>query len=143
MAIESIGAAPQSTSAQLLQTASLGQDDFLRILLTELKFQDPLKPQDNKEFIAQLAQFSGLELNRQSNDKVDTLLTFQSASQAIGLIGKQVQVQSTGTDQPVGTVTTVTFQNGQPLLQVQVGQGANATFLKDLTLAQVFLVRNP
>ena len=119
MAIESIGAPPQATSAQLLQTASLGQNDFLRILLTELKFQDPLKPQDNKEFIAQLAQFSGLELNRQANDKADTLLTFQSVSQAVGLIGKTVDVQTGNGTPATGIVTTVTFQNGQPLLQVK------------------------
>lgn len=138
MAIESIGAVPQSTSAQLLQNAGLGQDDFLRILLTELKFQDPLKAQDNKDFIAQLAQFSSLEINRQANDKADTLLTFQSATQAIGLIGKTVQVRAADGSQPTGTVTTVTFQGGSPLLQVKVDDN---TFLKDLTLSQIFLVR--
>jgi flagellar basal-body rod modification protein FlgD len=138
MAVESIGAVAQTSPLVNLQNAGLGQDDFLKILLTELKFQDPLKAQDNKEFIAQLAQFSGLELNRQSNDKADALLTFQSATQAVGLIGKQVQVRTTGSDTPVGTVTTVTFQNGSPLLQIKVDEN---TVLQDVSLSQIFLVR--
>ena len=57
----------------------LTQADFLRILSTQLTFQDPMKPMDSTRFMAQMAQFSALEQSRQSNDKLDTLLAFQSA----------------------------------------------------------------
>lgn len=138
MAVESIGTVAQTSPTVNLQNAALGQDDFLKILLAQLQFQDPLKPIDNEQFIAQLAQFSGLELNRQTNDKIDTLLTLQSANQAIGLIGKTVQVATNDGSFQVGTVTTVNFQSGSPLLTVQPASGP---FLTDVSLSQVSLVR--
>ena len=56
------------------RNATVTQEDFLQILLTQLRFQDPLKPVDNQQFVAQLAQFSALEINRQQSEKIDTLL---------------------------------------------------------------------
>lgn len=139
MAIESIGGVTQTT-ADTLRNAGLGQEDFLKILLTQLSFQDPLKPMDNQEFIAQMAQFSGLELNRQSNDKVDTLLTFQSVNQAVALIGKIVDVNVGFGAATTGEVTTVTFNNGTPLIAVKPSNGG-AT-IPNISLAQISLVRD-
>ena len=135
MAIESIGAAPLATGVP--KNAGLGQEDFLKVLLTQLQFQDPLKPQDNQEFIAQIAQFTSLEINRQQNDKTDSLLTIQSATQALSLIGKQVEI-ATQTGQQIGTVTAARFQNGEPVLTVQTTSGE---FLLDVRLSQISLVR--
>ena len=139
MAIESIGGVSQTTT-DVLRNAGLGQEDFLKILLTQLSFQDPLKPIDNQEFIAQMAQFSGLELNRQANDKVDALLAFQSVNQAVALIGKIVDV-NTGSGLPAtGEVTTVTFSNGTPLLNVKP-VNPNDPPMNGISLAQISLVR--
>lgn len=135
MAIESIGSNP--ANAGVPTNAGLGQEDFLKILLTQLQFQDPLKPMDNQEFIAQMAQFTSLELNRQANDKTDSLMTIQTATQALGLIGKQVEI-STETGQQIGTVTAARFPNGVPALTVQTTTGA---FLVDVRLSQISLVR--
>jgi flagellar basal-body rod modification protein FlgD len=134
MAIESIGAA--APQAAVLANAGLGQEDFLKILLTQLSFQDPLKPMDNQEFIAQMAQFTNLELTRQQGDRTDQLLVMQAASQAIGLIGKTVDV-ATDSGSVTGTVTTITFSNGSPKLSVLVG----TTPLVGVGLSQVSLVR--
>lgn len=136
MAIDSIGAVSTGSAASL-KNAGLDQEDFLKVLLTQLSFQDPLKPMDNQEFIAQMAQFSSLELNRQYNEKADTLLAFQSATQAIGLIGKTVEVR-TASGSEVGSVTTVTFSNGSPQLTVRTSAGA---FLTSVSLSSVFVVR--
>lgn len=136
MAIDSLGQVSTATQSGL-QNAGLGQEDFLKILLTQLSFQDPLKPMDNQEFIAQMAQFSSLELIRQQGERTDLLLAMQSANQAISLIGKTVEV-TTSTGQQVGTVTTVTFANGSPRVTVQLASGA---FLTDVGLSQIGLVR--
>jgi len=136
MAIESIGAVVNDSAA--LRTAGLGQEDFLKVLLAQFQFQDPLKPLDNQEFIAQIAQFTNLELTRQQGDRADSLLTIQSATQAIGLIGKNVEVR-TANGSEIGSVTTITFRDGTPLLTVKTKSGA---FLIDVSLSQVFLVRD-
>ncbi len=139
--IDSIGAAGSQAVSQsdtVTNQASLGQEEFLNILLTQLSFQDPLKPMDNQEFIAQMAQFTNLEQTRQLSENSDVLLTVQSATQAIGLIGKTVTVSSGNTTQ-VGTVTTIAFNQGVPELSVQLSGGGALT---NIRLANVLSVRN-
>jgi flagellar basal-body rod modification protein FlgD len=57
----SVSSNDSATGAAAGRETKLGQDAFMRLLTTQLANQDPLKPQDNGEFIAQLAQFSSLE----------------------------------------------------------------------------------
>jgi len=102
-----------------------------------LNFQDPLKPVDNEQFIAQLAQFTNLEQTRELTDNVSTLLTIQSSTQSIGLLGKTVDVAS-GSGAVTGTVTTIQFTSGQPTLTVLATDG---TILNAVGLSQVTLVR--
>jgi len=136
MAIDSIGAPSLATNTP--QNSVIGQDEFLKILLTQLRFQDPLKPVDNEQFVAQLAQFSSLELTRQQSDRIDALLTIQSASQGLSLMSKTVQVATDGGSQ-VGTVTAIRFDQGNPLLTIKTADGQ---FLTDVRLSQVSLVNN-
>ena len=138
MAIDSIGGL-NAASTPTAQVSNLGLEDFLKVLLTQLTYQDPLKPLDNQQFIAQLAQFTSLEQNRQSNDRLQQLLTIQSATQSVGLLGRTVEVQpSTGGASTTGQVTTLRFQQGAPLITVR---DANGNFLTDMPLSQVVLVR--
>jgi len=135
MAVDAIGLAASST-APAKNTTSISQDDFMQILLTQLRFQDPLKPVDDEQFVAQLAQFSALEITREQSDKIDSLLTIEGADQAIGLMGKTVQ---TGADQnnAVGTVTAISFSSGTPQLTVTT----TASTLVNVALSDVTLVR--
>ena len=136
MEIASVGAANDSGSSEL-NRAGLGQEDFLKILLTQLTFQDPLEPMDNQEFVAQMAQFTSLEQSKQSNDNLESLLSIQSSTQSLGLLNKTVEVVlSNGTD--VGEITTVGFESGVPNFTVQK---ANGEFLTGVSLSQIRLVR--
>lgn len=141
--IDSIGAGDSQQSAQadsVTNQAAIGQEEFLNILLTQLTFQDPLKPLDNQEFIAQMAQFTNLEQTRQLSENTDILLTMQSATQAIELIGKTVTVLSDeNAGSQVGTVTTVSFQQGVPELSLQLSDN---TALTNVRLADVQSVRD-
>lgn len=136
MTIESVGAAQSANESQVKQ-ATVGQDDLFKILLTQLTYQDPLKPLDNQEFIAQLAQFTNLQLNHEINDKLDSVLSVQSGNQAMGLLGRSVEV-STDTGSVVGSVSAVTFDQGTPILTVKKSDGQ---FLSDIRLSQIFIVR--
>lgn len=137
MAIDAIGVTASQSTTTLTSSAGIGQEDFMRILLTQLQFQDPLKPVDNQQFIAQLAQFSALEINRQQSEKIDTLLTVQSADQAIGLLGKSIEIAGEQNAGAVGQVTAVSFATGEPRLTVRT----DTTTLVDVRLSDINLIR--
>jgi flagellar basal-body rod modification protein FlgD len=91
----SLAAAASSSVPTLPATQQLGENDFLNLLVTQLKNQDPLKPVDNQEFVAQLAQFSQLQQSTQQVTLLQQLINAQSASQQyalLPLIGRQVDV---------------------------------------------------
>jgi len=81
--------------------ASLGKDDFLKLLIAQLKNQDPLNPADNTEFVAQLAQFSTLEQMTQMNESLEKNLTSNTAmteavtnAMVINYFGKNVTAET-------------------------------------------------
>jgi flagellar basal-body rod modification protein FlgD len=79
---------------------TLGQEDFMRLLLKELSHQDPLNPMDSKEFTVQLTQFSSLEGIAEINNNLDDLLTYQRSMQnttVTNMIGKTVEVDGNST----------------------------------------------
>ena len=125
MAVEAIGGGTANQQVNL-QTLGVSQEDFFRILVTQLRFQDPLKPIDNQAFIAQIAQFTSLEQSRQANDRIDALASIQAVTQTIGLLGKTVEIE-TATGPAVGAVNTVSFQGNQPLITVTTSTGAVLT----------------
>jgi len=137
MAVDLIGGVSASQNTNL-QVTAVNQQDFLRILVTQLSFQDPLKPIDNQAFIAQIAQFTALEQTRQLNDGVNTLLNIQSTTQSIDLIGKTVEVATETGQKVVGKVSTLTFVQGQPRLVVTLADGQ---VLSDVTLDKVSVIR--
>ena len=121
MTIATIGNAGAATTPTN-PSANISIQDFLRILTTQLNNQDPLKPMDNTEFVAQLAQFTALQESQQTNDKLDSLLNIQSASQSVGLIGRTVTISSSGATQS-GSVAALDFSSGQALLSVRLSSG--------------------
>ncbi len=82
------------------KTNELGKDEFLNLLVAQLNNQDPLAPQDNGAFIAQLAQFSQVEGIGKLNTSMESLLSGYQSSQALqasSLVGRSVIVP---TDKP-------------------------------------------
>ena len=125
------------TTSSSLSSSNIGMQDFLNILLTQLTYQDPLKPMDNKEFMAQLAQFTTLGQTQELNTKIDALLSTQASMQSIGLIGRTVQVNTDAGTQ-TGTVTSLSWAGDTPQLGVTTSAGL---VLSAVPLSQVTLVR--
>jgi flagellar basal-body rod modification protein FlgD len=115
--------APVSTSSSATQAAAssalaggaqaLGEKDFLTLLTAQLKNQDPLQPQDDSAFVAQLAQFSSLEQQMQTNTSLNQIMTQlqgQSNAQLTSLVGKNATIQgSTATLDGSGGAVPITF----------------------------------
>jgi len=106
----------QTTNTEKKMPNQLGKDDFLKILVTQLKYQDPLNPMEDKEFIAQLAQFSTLEqMQNLSNDF--------SSMKALSLVGKMVYAEkrignSSDIITILGRVESVSLYDGNIYLRV-------------------------
>lgn len=88
-----------TASANLASNQSmptLNYNSFLQLLIAEMKNQDPTKPIDSAQYVAQLATFSSVEQAVQTNAKLDSMMTQMALSQAEGLVGRAI-VSSDGT----------------------------------------------
>jgi flagellar basal-body rod modification protein FlgD len=143
------------TAAGMAATAAtpentLGQDEFLTLLVAQLQNQDPLNPTDATEFTAQLAQYSQLEQLFNLNDAMDGLSAAQTSSQkvsALSLIGKEVVVEDTHFPFD-GAPTRIGYRVDGPAtnisLQIRNSAGATVATLNasDTTPGEHFLTWN-
>lgn len=130
-----------STTTSITSSNNLGKDDFLKLMLTELRYQDPMEPVKDKEFIAQLAQFSALEQMQNLNKTMSNFLAEQqkaqenlyylfSAARATDLIGKEVKAILDG-GEVSGVVTGYKAINGMVKILVDG---------KEIPIEQIFQV---
>ena len=89
----------------------LGKQDFLKLLLAQLQNQDPLKPMDDTQMIAQMAQFSALEATQQLQQTIQQSNNVQTIFQAGALIGKYIRAEEADGTTITGAVTGVTFES--------------------------------
>ena len=107
----SSGTASSTSTSTTKTNNELGKDDFLQLLVTQLQHQDPLAPMEDKEFIAQMAQFTSLEQMKNMNNAVQI-------TQATSYIGKQVTwADSQGIEQR-GIVTAIRIVNSEPKVMI-------------------------
>ena len=86
-----------ATSKAKKDPSSLGQDDFMKLMLQQLKSQDPFKPTDNTEFISQMAQLTSVSGISEMNENLSALTGSLYSAQLLdssSLIGKEVLVES-------------------------------------------------
>lgn len=83
-------AATANTQTTATAGASVDYNSFLKLLVAQMKNQDPSEPMDATQYVAQLATFSNVEQVIQTNAKLDSLLTSAALSQADGIIGRTV-----------------------------------------------------
>jgi len=127
--------------------ASLGKDDFLKILVAQMQNQDPMNPTDSTQSIAQLASFSSLEQMTNIATAMNTLnksmtnFSQQSSlTQGAAMIGKWVSgVDTDGMTPMEGTVEAVKWLDGDPKLQIRKADGT----LADLEMSLITLVEDP
>ena len=92
-------------------------DMFLRLMTAQLKNQDPLQPLDGTEFVAQLAQFSGVEQQIKTNERLDTLLgalTRSAAEVSLGFLGRTVETASSKVHLEAGAPASFAFEVQKP-----------------------------
>ncbi len=90
MAVTGVNGVGTSAATNSAAKASVDYQSFLRLLVAEMKNQDPTQPMDSTQYIAQLASFSQVEQSVQVNSKLDSLLQLTQLTQAGSIIGKTV-----------------------------------------------------
>jgi flagellar basal-body rod modification protein FlgD len=120
MAVSAItSVAPAQSSQQTTTATSLDYDAFLRLLIAQLKNQDPTNPTDPAQFVAQLASFSNVEQGIKMNSKLDSLMTSMALSQAEGIIGRTV---ASADGSVVGTVAGIRIITGGAVAILEDGR---------------------
>ena len=99
---------------------TLDANDFLRLLSVQLSSQDPLKPMEDTQFIAQMASFSSLEQMRGLSDNFKAYTASQRLVTAQNYLGKVVTVTTDNGD-VTGEVTGITIKDGEPQLLIGAG----------------------
>ncbi len=124
-AIDPTSSDAASSSASSNSAYGLNFQSLLQIILTQLTYQDPLKPLDNFEFVSQLAQFSQLEQFQTLNTDVQSLVAAETANQAVGLIGHKVSLTSgtSGSSTASGSVTAANISGSTPSLTITTSSG--------------------
>jgi len=116
------GAVPTTTStapAASLPTDQMGRDTFLKLMVAQLRNQDPMNPQDSAEFLAQTAQFTSLEKLDAVAQQTSQALAAQMAFGASTLAGRSVTyLGEDGVTEVSGIVDTVRFTATGPVLSV-------------------------
>ena len=92
------------TTGSTKKKDQLGQDAFLQLMVAQMKNQDPTKPMDSTQYVAQLATFSQVEQSVQTNTKLDQIMQSSALSQADALIGRSI---TSADGKTTGTVESV------------------------------------
>lgn len=112
------GASASRTSVAATGTGSsanvrekLGSMDFMKLLVTQLRYQDPMNPMDDREFMTQLAQFTSLE-------QITEMTRWSKMTYGLGLVGQQVTFTGEAGTEQTGVVKALKMVEGTPMLSL-------------------------
>ena len=125
------GSIQQSQTQNDFSKASLNYDSFLKLLLQQLKSQDPTSPVDQKETLAQLASFSNVEQTIKLNQKLDNMLSQQRVLDASSVIGRRVESLTSNTQ---GRIASVEIVQGK--IFAVLDSGAKLELSNDLRISE-------
>lgn len=112
VSVNGISSANNQTSAtKRTPKNELGKDEFLKLLVTQLRYQDPMSPMENEDFIAQMAQFSALEQSQNMSGNLAQV-------HALGMLGKWVSGTTKEGELIEGLVTGVKVEKEGPKLMI-------------------------
>ncbi|WP_217531900.1 flagellar hook assembly protein FlgD [Vibrio metschnikovii] len=136
MAVPPVSSVSDIQSTQQLNN-NLGQDDFIKLFMSQLKAQDPLEPVNNQDFLAQMAQFSLLESSRMTNEELSRVRNIVESTQGVGLMGKFAEVPS-GSGTVLGEVVSVGFTSSGTIVSLKAkDNNGEAFYINDLPLTSL------
>src|SRR3954449_856752 len=110
----------------------LGKDDFLKLMVAQMKNQDPMNPSDDKDNIAQMAQFSSLEQITNLANATQQLADRVTTTQMLGLIGHSVSYAGDDGATATGTVQSVQVAGGSTKLTIDGKAGIDPSVVAEV-----------
>ena len=132
---------PTQTQQAQLPQQTLGQADFLKLLVAQLSAQDPMNPVSNTDFAAQMAQFSTLQTTQTMQGNMAAVQSGLTGLAANTLLGKTVNLQTTAGQTVTGVVSAVQYQSGTPSLMVN-GQAYDLSQVTSVSQTQTQIPSN-
>lgn len=102
---------------------ALGKDEFLKLLTVQMTHQDPLSPMDNRDMIAQLAQFSSVEQMTEVNKNLESMKSFYSGQTGYSMLGRSVEIMDEAGNRYLGPVEMVMQNDAGVALAVKTPNG--------------------
>ncbi len=128
--------ADNKSTAKSGQEGTLGKDEFLKILVAQIKHQDPMKPLEDKEFIAQMAQFTSVEQLLNMSNELKALknsLGFTSS-----LIGKSIEWETASSDSSVGLIKNGVVDS----ISMKSGESFAVVDGEEILIGRIITVKN-
>ena len=114
-------------------SSNLGENDFLMLMMDQLKNQDPLNPSDPTQYLSELAGFSSLEQQTQIARSSASAATQQASASALSLLGHTVSYQDAAGTTQSGTVSKVNFTSSGPTLTIGATSGVSLSSITEAT----------
>lgn len=138
MSVDAIGGTLLTQDASLPANSKINEQDFIKLFVSELQFQDPMQPVDNGQFLTELAQFVGIEEQQETVQGVNNLLTLNSTDGALGLLNQTVEFSgAAGSASSTGKVTAIQFDQSGASLSVMTSSGNTVTGIRLSQIQQV------
>ena len=119
MPVDGVGSSTTGTNTSKLQANGFDKDAFMKLLIAQVRYQDPTKPLDSTQFIAQTATFTQVEQMEKLATAQEKSLSFQQVLLSSALIGREIaSVDEASGDVVVGKVTSVNLDGGTPSVVV-------------------------
>ena len=127
--------APTGTQGTTVSRAdnNLGENQFLTLMMDQLKAQDPLSPADPTQFLSELASFSSLEQETSISTSASQSATAQQSAAALGLLGKTVSYIDGNGNTQSGTVSKVDFTSSGPALTIGSATGVGLGSISEVS----------
>ncbi|GAB2785821.1 flagellar hook assembly protein FlgD [Dyella kyungheensis] len=137
MSVEAIGSQLDTSTPSTMPNSGINEQDFIKLFVSELQFQDPMQPLDNSQFLTQLAQFVSIEQQSEQVTGINNLLSVDSSYQSLSLLNHSVQVTNQDGSTTTGKVTGIQYSSSGVELTVTT---STSQVLTSIALSQIQLV---
>lgn len=124
-----------SVSSTSATNQTLGQADFLKLMVAQLSSQDPMNPVSSTDFAAQLAQFSTLQATQSMQTGVASVQSGLAGLEANSLLGATVSLQTLAGQNVTGVVSSIQYQSGTPSIMIN-GQAYDPSLVTSVSQTQ-------